>query len=95
MCSVVMQIDTSALPWCQFARPPCLCVITSLVCSLSITYTFNVYVAVTHRKKEYVIPITFDHLFAMPSVSVPGRSKLISSNSYLYAKSVPNVGMKL
>ena len=35
--SVVMQIDTSAPPRCLFAQPPRVCVITSVVCSLSIT----------------------------------------------------------
>ena len=35
--SLIMQIDTLALPQCLFAQPPRVCVITSVVCSLSIT----------------------------------------------------------
>ena len=50
MHSVVMQMDTLASPQCLFAQQPRVCVITSVVCSLSITYTAAHYYEYLARK---------------------------------------------
>ena len=71
----------------------------------ALTYTnvhtyLNAYVAVTDRKRTLFLSC-FDHLFFLLynvitlSVSVPESSKLIFSNSYLSAKSIPNSDLKL
>ena len=48
MHSVVMQIDTSASPWCLFAQP-----LHTVVCSLSITLTVEVAIlSVSHLQDK-------------------------------------------
>ena len=59
----------------------------------------HIHVAVTGRKRTLFLSY-FDHFFQLCnnitlSIVVPESSNLISSNSYLSAKSIPNSGLKL